>query len=98
MMHRVSEYRKAVVALLLAVSTWGVTAVEDGFDGKEWFGLLGAVATALGVAAASNEAPLTDPYADADERGLTLIELLVGGFVLILLFLLLVTAVDGERL
>lgn len=45
-------YMKALVALLGAVSTWGVTAAIDGkFDAVELFGLLGAVGAALAVAA-----------------------------------------------
>lgn len=49
---------KAIIAALLAVSTWGVTAASDGsFDAVEWFGLLGAVATAIGTYAVPNTPP-----------------------------------------
>lgn len=41
---------KAIVAALLAVATWGATALaDDHIDEVEWFGLLGAVVTAAGV-------------------------------------------------
>ena len=41
---------KAVAALLGAVGTWGVTAMEDErVAGSEWFGLLIALGTALAV-------------------------------------------------
>ena len=60
-----TRYAKALLGALLAVSTWGTTAAVDGtFDAVEWFGLLGAVATALGVYLAPNTPPsgqLPDP-------------------------------------
>lgn len=41
---------KAIVGGLLAVSTWGGTALLDGrVTAVEWFGLLGAVVTAASV-------------------------------------------------
>lgn len=43
------EYAKALAALLLAVGTWGATAAPEGIDSTEWFGLLVALSTALGV-------------------------------------------------
>ena len=37
---------KAIVGALLALSTWGGTALLDGYvDPVEWFGLLGALVT-----------------------------------------------------
>jgi len=57
-----SRYAKAVLGALLAISTWGTTAAVDGsFDAVEWFGLLGAVATALGVYLAPNVPPPGEP-------------------------------------
>jgi len=45
-----SKYAKFIVAILGAIGTWGVTAASDGsLDLSEWFGVLVAVATALGV-------------------------------------------------
>ena len=50
-----SPYMKAIVAILGSISTWGVTALVDGgVSGVEWFGLVGAVATALGVYGVKN--------------------------------------------
>jgi hypothetical protein len=47
----VSPYKKAIIALLGGVGSWGVTASSDATISQvEWFGLLGVVATALGVA------------------------------------------------
>lgn len=46
---------KAIVGALLALSTWGATAVADGgITDAEWFTLLGAVVTGLGVYQAKN--------------------------------------------
>jgi hypothetical protein len=43
-----TAYRKALAALLTAVSTWGGTALlDDGITGAEWFGLLGVLGAAL---------------------------------------------------
>lgn len=57
-----NRYAKAVLAALLAISTWGTTAAVDGsFDAVEWFGLLGAVATAVGVYVAPNQPPDGEP-------------------------------------
>lgn len=57
-----NRYAKAVLAALLAISTWGTTAAVDGsFDAVEWFGLLGAVATAVGVYLAPNQPPAGEP-------------------------------------
>jgi hypothetical protein len=56
------RYAKAVVALLGAVSTWGATAAaEGGIDQVEWFLLLGALGTALGVLAVPNQEPSPPP-------------------------------------
>lgn len=50
-----SRYAKAIAAALLAVSTWGATAAsEGGVDAVEWFGLIGALATVIGVYAVPN--------------------------------------------
>ncbi len=57
------KYMKATVALLGAVSAWGITAAVDGkFEAVEWFGLLGALGAALAVAASPPNA--TEPSGD----------------------------------
>lgn len=57
-----NRYSKAILAALLAVSTWGTTAAVDGtFDPVEWFGLLGAVVTAASVYLAPNSPPAGEP-------------------------------------
>lgn len=65
-----NRYSKAILAALLAVSTWGVTAAVDGsFDAVEWFGLLGAVATAAGTWLVPNTPPPGEaPRADMSEQ------------------------------
>lgn len=60
-----TRYAKAVLAALLAVSTWGATAAVDGtFDAVEWFGLLGAVATAAGTYLVPNTVEHPELHAD----------------------------------
>lgn len=51
-----STIKKAIVGLVGAVLTWGLTAhLPDGsIDRAEWWGLAVAVATALGVYATPN--------------------------------------------
>ena len=50
-----TKYTKAVVALLGALATWGVTAAEDGlYTQVELWGALLALATAAGVYAFPN--------------------------------------------
>lgn len=62
-------YAKAIVAAVSAVATWGVTAGSDGsFTTVEWFGLLGAVVTAVGVFATPNSTTSTTPTPNADTR------------------------------
>jgi hypothetical protein len=52
----VKPYLKAIVALLGAIGTWGVTAASDGsIDLSEAFAALAAIATALGVFIVPNE-------------------------------------------
>jgi hypothetical protein len=52
----VSNYVKAISALLGAVSTWGITAsADDAITQVELYGLLGAVATVLAVYAFPNK-------------------------------------------
>ena len=65
-----NRYAKAILAALLAISTWGTTAAVDGsFDAVEWFGLLGAVATAVGVYVTPNQPPAGEaPRADMSEQ------------------------------
>lgn len=57
-----SRYTKSIAALLGAVGTWGTTAAQDGITQAEWFGLLIALGTALGVWALPN----TNPDGPAD--------------------------------
>lgn len=57
-----SRYVKTIAALLGAVGTWGTTAAQDGISQAEYFGLLVALATALGVYAFPN----TNPDGPAD--------------------------------
>lgn len=49
-----STYAKAIAALFGAISAWGITAIQDGIDGAEWFGLLGVLGTVLLVWATPN--------------------------------------------
>lgn len=58
-----SRYVKTIAAVLGGVATWGITAASNGaIDLAEWFGLLGALGTALGVYAFPN----TNPDGPAD--------------------------------
>lgn len=68
-----SRYIKAIIALLGGVSAWGITAVSDGssISAAELFGLLGVLATSLGVYAFPNQEETFD------EAGVTLVELCV---------------------
>ena len=65
-----SRYAKAIVALLGAVATWGITAAEDGvYTQVELWGALLAVVTAVGVYAYPNDRPSDEPYdPDISER------------------------------
>lgn len=55
-MNALTAYLKAHVAVIGAVGTWLVVAFRDGsVSGNEWYGLLVAVATGLGVYAAPNK-------------------------------------------
>lgn len=57
-----SRYAKTIVAVLGAISTWGITAAtEGGITAVEWFGLLGSLATVLGVYAVPNTPPAGEP-------------------------------------
>lgn len=44
-----SRYTKLISALLGGIATWGYTASDGGISTQEWFGLLGALATAFAV-------------------------------------------------
>lgn len=60
-----SRYIKFITALLGGISAWGVTAAADnGIDLVELYGLLGVLATALGVFSFPNTNP--DGPADPD--------------------------------
>lgn len=57
-----SRYAKAVIALLGAVATWGITAAEDNlYSQVELWGALLAAVTALGVYAWPNQPPAGEP-------------------------------------
>lgn len=63
---RPSEIRKAIVATVAALSTWGVAASADGaISAQERWALLGVVAAAWGTYAVRNAAP-ADPDATQD--------------------------------
>lgn len=86
-----SQYRKAVGAFLALLSTWGVTSSEDGIDGVEWWGLVGVIGGALLVERLSNEKPPVDR-----DAGMTAVEGLVIGLVLILLAALLFGGINSR--
>lgn len=53
-----SRYAKALIALLGALATWGITAAEDNtYTQVEWWGAVLAASTALGVYAWPNQPP-----------------------------------------
>lgn len=55
---RFAPYVKAIIAVLGGIGTWGITAAaSDGVNAAEWFGLLSALSTALGVFAFPNRPP-----------------------------------------
>lgn len=60
-----TRYMKTIAALLGSIATWGVAAGEDGIlTMVEYFGLLGVLATVVGVYAIPNTPPdggLADP-------------------------------------
>lgn len=50
-----APYAKAIIAIFGGIGTWGITAAAaDGISAVEWFGLLSALSTALGVYAFPN--------------------------------------------
>ena len=67
---KASRYAKALVALIGAVATWGITAADDGvYTQVELWGALLAAVTAIGVYAYPNERPADEPYSpDISER------------------------------
>ena len=55
MTDRLAPYVKFIIAILGGIGTWGITAAaSDGVNAVEWFGLLSALSTALGVFAFPN--------------------------------------------
>lgn len=86
-------YTKALVAAVGALSTWGVVALEDeSVRSVEWFGLLGALATAVGVYAVTNGEdvdPTTSTPEVSPDAGMSLPDALV---VIAILLVLLVIA------
>lgn len=64
-----SRYAKSIVALLLALATWGVTAAEDSvYTQVELWGALLAIATAAGVFFVPNK-PDSPPPLPMGDRG-----------------------------
>lgn len=57
-----NNYVKTITALLGTVGTWGITASDGGISSQEWFGLVVALATAVGVYALPNtsKAPVAE--------------------------------------
>lgn len=84
-----TRYTKTIIALLGGISAWGVTAVSDGsnISAAELFGLLGVIATALGVYAFPNKEGL-------DETGSAEIVWMIVGAVAIVVLLLVLGWVD----
>lgn len=64
-------YAKAIIALLGALATWGITAAEDNmYTQVEMWGAILAVSTAITVYLVPNKAPRTDPLTnEMFERG-----------------------------
>lgn len=57
-----SRYIKSIVALLGGISSWGITAAaDDAITQVEIYGLLGVLATVLGVYAFPNTPPAGEP-------------------------------------
>lgn len=85
---------KAIVGALLALSTWGGTALLDGLvDPVEWFGLLGALVTGGLVYAVRNGAEIdgTTSTPQYDEHGAIRLEPLIVLVAIVLLFILAAT-------
>lgn len=58
MPNHLTPYVKAIIAILGGIGTWGITAAaSEGINAVEWFGLLSALSTALGVYAFPNRPP-----------------------------------------
>ena len=64
-----SQFRKALAALIGGVPSWGVVAQVDGIDLVELWGLAGVVATALLVWLVPNDPP-DEGLLDALREGL----------------------------
>jgi hypothetical protein len=83
-----ARYAKAIVALLGALATWGITAAEDNaYSQVELWGALLAVVTAAGVYAAPYR-PLSDE--PSDRGAVDVVTLLV-----IVLLVVVILAVAG---
>ncbi len=81
-----SAYMKTIVAILTGISTWGVTAAATGgVDAVEMFGLLGVLATGLGVYGVTN-APVVDEDGQISNSGAAALALLVIAAVLFFAF------------
>ena len=54
----IGEIRKAIVAVLAALATWGITAsADESYTAAEWWGLLGVAVAAIAVYAIPNDRP-----------------------------------------
>lgn len=74
-----TRYVKTIVAVLGGVSAWGITASADNaITQVELYGLLGVIATALGVYAFPNSPPAGEPAdPEISERGMSEIGLVL---------------------
>ena len=52
-----TQFRKALAALIGGIPSWGVVAQDGGIDGGEWWGLVGVLATAALVWVVPNDSP-----------------------------------------
>lgn len=64
MKQQMQQVAKALVALLTALGTWGVTAAPDGYTQEELWGLCGVAVAAISVWAIPNRAPLSQESKD----------------------------------
>ena len=91
-----TRYVKTIVAILGGVSSWGITASADNaITQVELYGLLGVIATALGVYAFPNTPPDGEPAdPEISERGQSQIWFVLLGAVAAVLLLALLNEID----
>lgn len=91
-----SRYIKTIVAVLGGISSWGITAAaDDAITQVELYGLLGILATVLGVYAFPNTPPEGEP-ADplVSERGQAVIWWVIVGALAAVVLLALFNRID----